>query len=180
MYRRTIYKVVCPESRKRIALQCVDLLLPGATPPQRKKIANRILAMCDSKVVWIEEGRKPRRMTPDLLSELIAVHAQCVLDQQGKCTLTVFTQPLAWEINQAMWLANEEDKGFRRDDPVCAARPLGAERFDLSEDRLLDAIYDILQVNLALLKNGHLEHDDHAPYFRQCLAILKAALRRDE
>jgi hypothetical protein len=27
---------------------------------------------------------KPRRMTPDLLSELIAVHSQCVLDQAGQ------------------------------------------------------------------------------------------------
>jgi hypothetical protein len=90
--------------------------------------------MC-RKVVCITEGkagrrRKPRRMTPELLSELIAVHAQCVLDEQGSCPLTVFSRQLCWEINLAMGLANDEDRGFRRVDEMCAANPLGAERFD--------------------------------------------------
>lgn len=71
-----------------------------------------------------------RRMTPELLAELIAVHAQCVLDQQRKCPLTVFVKPLCWEINQAMGVGNDEDKGFRRVDEMCAAKPLGAERFE--------------------------------------------------
>lgn len=120
--------------------------------------------------------RKPRRMTPELLSELIAVHAQCVLDQQGRCPLTVFSRQLCWEINRAMGLANNEDRGFRRVDEMCAAKPLGAERFDphpYGEDRLLDIVYDILQVNLAYLKDGHLEHEDHEAYFQQHVAILK-------
>ena len=33
-----------PESRRRIALQCVDLLRPSATPEQRTRIANRTVA----------------------------------------------------------------------------------------------------------------------------------------
>jgi hypothetical protein len=74
--------------------------------------------------------KEGRRMTPELLAELISIHSQCVLDQKGKCTLTVFAKPLAWEINRAMGLANEEDKGFRRADEMCAAKPLSEERFD--------------------------------------------------
>ena len=88
-----------PESRRRIALQCVGLLLPGATQRQRTKVAGRILAMCD--------------------------------------------------------------KGQLK---------------EISEDRLLDVILGILQVNRALLKDGHLEHDDHAPYFKRHLKILSSLL----
>ena len=44
---------------------------------------------------------------------------------------------------------------------------------EIADDRLLDAVYEILQVNRALLKDGHLEHEDHDAYFRQHLAILK-------
>ena len=78
----------------------------------------------------VVRNTKGRRMTPELLSELVAVHAQCVLDQQGKCPLAVFVKPLCWEINRAMNVANEEDKGFRRVDETCAARPLTTEHFD--------------------------------------------------
>ena len=83
------------------------------------------------KVVRITEGKaKLKRMTPELLAELIAIHAQCVLDQQGRCPLTVFVKPLCWEINQAMGVGNDEDKGFRRYDEMCAARPLRRSRFE--------------------------------------------------
>src|ERR1035438_8180437 len=93
-------KVVHIESRRRIALQCVDLLLPGAAPARRTRIATRILVMCDGRVHSRRE-RKPRRMTPSLLSELIAVHSSCVHDQEGRCPLLVSVASLCWEINQA-------------------------------------------------------------------------------
>ena len=54
-------KVIHIDSRRRIALQCVDLLLWGATPRQRKRIANRILVMCGGKRhVHSRRKRKPR------------------------------------------------------------------------------------------------------------------------
>lgn len=46
----------------------------------------------------------------------------------------MFVQPLAWEINQAMGVANDEDKGFRRLDEMCAARPLGRDRFEEEDE----------------------------------------------
>ena len=57
-----------------------------------------------------------------------------VLDQQGRCPLTVFSRQLCWEINQAMGVANDEDRGFRRVDEMCAAKPLGAERFERADE----------------------------------------------
>ena len=124
-------RVVHIDSRRRIALQCVDLLLPSAAPARRTRIANLILAMCDGKGrVHSRRGRKPRRMTPQLLSELIAVHSSCVHDQEGRCPLLVSAASLCWEINQAMGVANDEDRAFKRHDPMCAARPLGRDRFE--------------------------------------------------
>lgn len=123
-------KAVSAEAREDARLrvfavfECLAVLAPKANITERKRLADRILRIC----AGIE-----KRMTPDLLRELIAIHSQCVLDQQGKCALTVFVQPLAWEINQAMGVANDEDKGFRRLDEMCAAKPLGAGRFDKEE-----------------------------------------------
>lgn len=93
------------------------------------------------KVVSNSSGRgrrkpQPRRMTPGLLAELLAVHASCVHDQEGRCPLLISVRSLCWEINQAMGVANDEDSGFRRTgaDGLCAARPLTAERLDREEE----------------------------------------------
>jgi hypothetical protein len=118
-------KVIHIDSRRRIALQCVDLLLWGATPRQRKRIANRILVMCGGKGhVHSRRKRKPVRMTPELLEDLLRIHASCVHDQEGRCGLLLSVSSLCWEINLSCGLAKDEDKGFKRHDPMCAARPL--------------------------------------------------------
>jgi hypothetical protein len=132
-------KVVHIDSRRRIALQCVDLLLWGATPSQRSRIASRILAMCDS--VHSRRERKPRRLTPQLLDDLLRIHASCVHDQDCKCGLLLSVSSLCWEINQACGLADDTDKGFKRHDPMCAARPL---RTPFVEEgcRLVDSMFE--------------------------------------
>ncbi len=45
--------------------------------------------------------RKPRRLTPELLDDLLRIHASCVHDQEGKCGLLLSVSSLCWEINQA-------------------------------------------------------------------------------
>ena len=132
-------KVVHIDSRRRIALQCVDLLLWGATPSQRSRIASRILAMCDG--VHSRRECKPRRLTPELLNDLLRIHASCVHDQEGKCGLLISISSLTWEINQACGLADDTDKGFKRRDPMCAARPL---RTPFVEEgcRLVDSMFE--------------------------------------
>ena len=99
-------KVVHIDSRRRIALQCVDLLLPGATPQQRKRIANRILVMCGGKGrVHSRRERKPRRLTPELLDDLLRIHASCVHDQEGRCP--------AAPVRRVLVLGNQSGYGRR-------------------------------------------------------------------
>jgi hypothetical protein len=70
--------------------------------------------------------REPRRLTPELVAELLSIHASCVHDQEDRCPLLVSVRSLTWELNQAANICNEEDKAFRRTgaDGLCAARPL--------------------------------------------------------
>jgi hypothetical protein len=110
------------EARAHLVYEFLPALVPRADVNERRRLADEMLA-CMGFVRRV-------RMTPELLAELFSVHGQCVFDQQGKCALTVFVKPLAWEINKAMGVANEEDRGFKRHDPMCAAKPLSVERFD--------------------------------------------------
>lgn len=71
--------------------------------------------------------RKPEereRITPEALMELIKRHSSCVLDQQRKCPLLMYTRAMAWELNVFFGVGNEEDRAFRRCDDMPAARPL--------------------------------------------------------
>ena len=69
-------------------------------------------------------GRKPRRLTPEVLTELLMVHSSCVHDQAGKCPMLMSVRSLCWVVNQFMGVANEEDRGFKRHGEIQAARPL--------------------------------------------------------
>jgi len=68
--------------------------------------------------------RKPRRLTPEVLTELLMVHSSCVMDQQGRCPLMLSVRSLTWEINQFCNLASDEDRCFKRHSAMLAARPL--------------------------------------------------------
>jgi hypothetical protein len=74
-----------------------------------------------------------RRMTPELLEELLRIHMSCVHDQEGRCPLLISMRSLCWEINQVMGCANEEDRGFHRHNEMLAARPLICD-FDKERD----------------------------------------------
>jgi hypothetical protein len=75
-------------------------------------------------VAKIMPFRKPRRLTPEIVGELLRIHSSCVHDQAGKSPLLVSVSSLTWELNQAANIGNEEDNAFRRVDPMCAARPI--------------------------------------------------------
>jgi hypothetical protein len=83
--------------------------------------------------------REPRRLTPELLNDLLRIHASCVHDQEGKCGLLLSISSLCWEINQATGLANDEDRGFKRHSEMCAARPLTVA---FEGRRLVDSMFD--------------------------------------
>jgi len=68
--------------------------------------------------------RRPRRLTPETLAELLMVHSSCLHDQAGKCPMLISVRSLTWEINQFCNIGDEEDAGFRRVSEMQAARPL--------------------------------------------------------
>jgi hypothetical protein len=84
----------------------------------------RMSAEAKNPLAKIMPFRKPRRLTPEIVGELLRIHSSCVHDQEGKCGLLISVSSLTWELNLAANIANEEDKGFMRHDPMCAARPL--------------------------------------------------------
>jgi hypothetical protein len=87
--------------------------------------------------------RKPWRLEPELVAELLSIHASCVHAQENKCPLLVSVKSLTWELNQAANIGNEEDKAFRRTgaDGLCAARPLPLEKM-LEGARLVESMYE--------------------------------------
>jgi hypothetical protein len=98
---RVIPIAVRREARRRVSavLRCLDVLLPDATPARRKKVANRILTMCDGV---------DRRVTitQDQARYLILPHMQCLLGDVGKCPELVFWEPIARTLNMFF---NEEE-----------------------------------------------------------------------
>jgi hypothetical protein len=118
-------RITTPEYKKAwllgfLMFEYLPAIMPKASIAEKRKVADEALLVC--------AGKRPR-MTPELLTELIAIHSSCVHDQECKCPLLVSVRSLCWEINLALGLGNEEDKGFRRVNEMCAARPLGAGRF---------------------------------------------------
>jgi hypothetical protein len=66
----------------------------------------------------------PRRLTPEIVGEILRIHSSCVHDQEGKCPLLVSVNSLCWELNQAANIGDETDNAFKRHDEMCAARAL--------------------------------------------------------
>jgi len=109
-------------TRSWIIFEVLSVLAPTASVPEKERLAAEIMVLVSGK------GRV--RLTPTLLSELISIHSQCVLDQTGRCTLTIFVQPLVWELHKALGIADETDAAFKRHDPMTAAKPVKEEHFD--------------------------------------------------
>ena len=103
--------------RAYLVFECLPILAPKADADRRRRLADEILSICrgTERRVW---------MTPELLAELVAVHSPHAESSAAN---------LCWEINKALGVANDEDKGVRRLDEMCAAKPLDAGRFDKEE-----------------------------------------------
>lgn len=75
--------------------------------------------------------RKPRRLTPEIVGELLSIHSSCVHDQEHRCPLLVSIKSLTWDLNCAANISDEEDRAFRRTgacEGMLAARPLSLEK----------------------------------------------------
>jgi hypothetical protein len=71
-------------------LACINVLLPDADAKRKKKIANRILTLCDGK-------DRTRNISPGQAQEIVLRHIQCILQT---CPLLIFSEPLARELNE--------------------------------------------------------------------------------
>jgi hypothetical protein len=89
------FQRICDLADRRVVavLQCIDVLVPGLDTRRKKRLANRILTLCDRK-------DRSRKLHPAALYEMFEHHSQCVKTQEGKCPLLVFTTELAEELNE--------------------------------------------------------------------------------
>jgi hypothetical protein len=107
-----------------LLFEVLPRLVPRAGVAEKRKLV--------ADIMMVLKNRRTR-MRPQLLEELLRIHSSCVHDQEGKCGLLLSVSSLNWEINNSLGIGNEEDRGFKRHDPMCAARPLTV-RFDREEE----------------------------------------------
>jgi hypothetical protein len=93
-------------------------------------------------VAKIIQFRKSRRLTPEIVGELLRIHSSCVHDQAGKCPLLISVSSLTWELNQAANIGDETDNFFKRHNEMCAARPISNHDIEraLEGRRLADSM----------------------------------------
>jgi hypothetical protein len=86
------FRALCDLARRRVnaVLACIDVLLPGADVRTKRRIANRILTLCDGK------NRAPK-ISAAQAQDVVQRHIQCI---SRNCPLLIFSEPLARELNQ--------------------------------------------------------------------------------
>jgi hypothetical protein len=92
------FKAICQAAHKRVVavLRCLAVLVPDATPRQRKRLANRILTLADGKDHSV-------RITQEQARELILPHLQCIRED---CPQLCFWEPISRSLNMFF---NEEE-----------------------------------------------------------------------
>ena len=78
-------------------LRSLAVLVPDATPRQKKRIANKILTLCDGK-------DRSVKITQAQAQDLITPHLQCIRED---CPQLCFWEPIARSLNMFF---NEEDQ----------------------------------------------------------------------
>jgi hypothetical protein len=75
--------------RAGVVLRTVEALAPDATPLQKKRIANRILTLCDGRDRLV-------KITQAQAQDLILPHMQCIAKE---CPELIFWGPIARSLN---------------------------------------------------------------------------------
>jgi hypothetical protein len=83
-------------SRVVAVLRCLAVLVPDATPRQRKRLANKILTLCDGK-------DRSVKITQGQAEALIMPHLQCI---RTDCPQLCFWEPISRSLN--MFFTEEE------------------------------------------------------------------------
>lgn len=85
------FEDICRAAGERVVavLRCLDILVPNATPRQRKRLANKILTLCDGK-------DRSVKITQTQAQELIMPHLQCIRED---CPQLCFWEPISRSLN---------------------------------------------------------------------------------
>jgi hypothetical protein len=86
------FTAVCDVARRRVVavLACIDVLLPGIDARRKKRMANKILMLCDGKDRQV-------RISPAQVQEIVLAHIQCI---DKDCPMLIFAEPLSRELNE--------------------------------------------------------------------------------
>jgi hypothetical protein len=85
------FKAICDAAHERVSavLSCLAVLVPDATPRQRKRLANKILTLCDGK-------DRSVNITQGQAEVLIIPHLQCI---RTDCPQLCFWEPISRSLN---------------------------------------------------------------------------------
>ena len=92
------FEQICKLASERVAavIRCIDALCPGPDPRQRKRLANKILTLCDSK-------ERSVKITQGQAEALIMPHLPCI---RTDCPQRCFWEPIARSLN--LFFSEEE------------------------------------------------------------------------
>jgi hypothetical protein len=76
--------------RVRAVIRCIDVLLPGIDVRRKKRIANRILTLCDGK-------DRSVTITQLQAQEIILPHLQCI---SRNCPMLCAWEPISRSLNE--------------------------------------------------------------------------------
>jgi hypothetical protein len=96
--RNREFESVCEAAAFRVGVvwRTVEALVPDATPRQKKRIANRILTLCDGK-------DRSVKITQAQAQDLILPNMQCIAKE---CPELIFWEPIARSLN--LFFSEEE------------------------------------------------------------------------
>ncbi len=85
------FDAICQAAHERVSavLRCLAELVPDATPRQRKRLANKILTLCDGK-------DRSVKITQGQAEALIMPHLQCI---RTDCPQLCFWEPISRSLN---------------------------------------------------------------------------------
>lgn len=85
------FRLICIAAHRRVAavLHCLNVLAPDASPRHRKRLANKILPLCDGK-------DRSVKITQTQAQDLIVPHLQCIRED---CPQLCFWEPISRSLN---------------------------------------------------------------------------------
>jgi hypothetical protein len=89
--RNRDFEQICKLASERVAavIRCIDVLCPGLDPRRKKRLANKILTLCDGK-------ERSVKITQGQAETLIMPHLPCI---RTDCPQRCFWEPISRSLN---------------------------------------------------------------------------------